>query len=192
MLQTPMNQSATDEREVLARLLRQSGGQDERAFAELYRRTSSKLFGVCLRMLRERGEAEDALQNVYLSVWRRAVSFDPARAGAMTWLITLTRNQCIDRLRRHRETSLDEIVADNLVDPMPGPAAHGEAGEERQRLEHCLDTLAEQQKAAVRAAFFSGATYNELAERCGVPLATMKSWIRRSLIRLRTCLEHFN
>lgn len=187
-----MNRGATDEREELARLLQQSGGHDQRAFAALYQRTSSKLFGVCLRMLRERGEAEDALQNAFMTIWRRADSFDPARAGAMTWLITLTRNQCIDRLRQHREAPLDEVVAGNLVDPAPGPAAHGEASEERQRLQHCLDTLAEQQKSAVRAAFFSGATYNELADRCGVPLATMKSWIRRSLIRLRTCLENVN
>lgn len=187
-----MNRGTTDEREMLARLLRQSGRQDERAFADLYQRTSSKLFGVCLTMLRERGEAEDALQNVYIAVWRRAGSFDPARAGAMTWLITMTRNQCIDRLRQRREAPLDEIVADNLVDPMPGPSAQGEASEDRQRLERCLDTLAAQHKTVVRAAFFSGATYNELAERCGVPLATMKSWIRRSLIRLRTCLERVN
>ena len=179
-----------DEREELARLLQQSGRFDQQAFAELYRRTSSKLFGVCLRMLRERGEAEDVLQNAYMTIWRRADSFDPARAGAMTWLITLARNQCIDRLRQHREAPLDDATAQDLVDPTPGPATHSEAGEQRQRLERCMDTLAGQQKTALRAAFFSGATYNELAERNSVPLATMKSWIRRSLIRLRTCLEH--
>jgi RNA polymerase sigma-70 factor (ECF subfamily) len=185
-----MNRSTPEERDALARLLQQSAAQDRPAFAELYQRTSSKLFGVCLRMLRERGEAEDALQNVYLSVWRRAGSFDPARAAAMTWLITLARNQCIDRLRQHRETQLDEVLQDNLPDPTPDPSGHSEASEQRQRLEHCLDTLAAQQKGAVRAAFFTGATYNELAARENVPLATRKSWIRRSLIRLRTCLEH--
>lgn len=184
-----MNRSASDDREALAGLLQQSGNHDRRAFAELYRRTSPKLFGLCLGMLHERGEAEDALQNAFMTIWRRAVSFDPDRAAAMTWLITLTRNQCIDRLRQHRAVPLDESVADQLADPAPGPAAHGEASEERWRLERCLDTLAEQQKSAVRAAFYSGATYNELAERAGVPLATMKSWIRRSLIRLRACLE---
>lgn len=187
-----MKQGAPDAREELARLLQRSGRLDQQAFAELYRRTSAKLFGVCLRMLRERGEAEDVLQNVYIAVWRRAESFDSARAGAMTWLITLTRNQCIDRLRQHREAPLDDVIADNLMDPAPGPSAHGEASQQRQRLEQCLDTLAGQQKTAVRAAFFSGATYNELAARADVPLATMKSWIRRSLIRLRTCLENTN
>lgn len=187
-----MNQPAMDEREKLARLLQQSGREDRQAFAELYARTSAKLFGVCLGLLRERGEAEDALQNAYIAIWRRADSFDPARAGAMTWLITLTRNQCIDRLRKRREAPLDDAAAQHLVDPEPGPSAHSEASEDRRRLQRCLDTLAEQQKTAVRAAFFSGATYNELAERCDVPLATMKSWIRRSLVRLRTCMEQTN
>lgn len=184
-----MNPAAPDERELLAGLLQQSAAHDDRAFATLYQRTSSKLFGICLRMLRERGDAEDALQAVYITVWRRAGSFDASRATAMTWLITLARNQCIDRLRQRHDVPLDDAVADTLVDPAPGPSAAGESSQDRQRLEHCLDTLAEQQKSAVRAAFFSGATYNELAERCGVPLATMKSWIRRGLIRLRTCLE---
>ena len=185
-----MNLEAPDEREVLAQLLQQSARGDREAFAELYQRSSAKLYGVCLRMLRERGEAEDALQNVYTTLWRRANRFDPARATAMTWLITLARNQCIDRLRQHREAPLDDATAQNLEDPAPGPSTLSEASEQRRRLEHCLGTLADQQKHAIHAAFFSGATYIELADRLGVPLATMKSWIRRSLIRLRTCLEH--
>lgn len=184
-----MNLETIEARDELTRLLQKSGRRDVRAFAELYRRTSAKLYGVCLRMLRERGEAEDALQNVYMTLWRRADTFDAERAAAMTWLIALTRNHCIDRLRRHREAPLDEDAALNLVDPEPGPSGQSEASEQRQRLERCMDTLAAQQKAAVRAAFYSGATYNELAARQGVPLATMKSWIRRSLIRLRNCLE---
>lgn len=185
MLATLPNDSAE-----LAELMRASAGGDRDAFAMLYRRTSTKLFGVCVHMLRDRSEAEDALQDAYANVWRRADRFDPARATAMTWLITLARNQCIDRLRRHRETPLDDANALHIVDPDPGPSAHSAASEERQRLERCLDTLADQQRQAVRAAFFSGVTYNQLAERVGVPLATMKSWIRRSLMRLRDCLEH--
>ncbi|MGH8114382.1 MAG: sigma-70 family RNA polymerase sigma factor [Rhodanobacteraceae bacterium] len=173
----------------LADLLRASASGDHAAFAALYRHTSSKLFGVCLRMLRERGEAEDALQNVYIAVWRRAGSFDSARATAMTWLITLARNQCINRLRKYREVPLDDGAAENLTDPEPDPPAQTEASAQRRRLERCLDGLGAPQKSAVRAAFFSGATYNELATRESVPLATMKSWIRRSLILLRTCLE---
>lgn len=184
-----MNMDSSDDREALPQLLHRIAQGDERAFAELYQRTSAKLYGVCLRMLRERGEAEDALQNIYLILWRRADRFDPARAAAMTWLITLTRNQCIDRLRRHREAPLNEEIANSLADPEPGPSMRTEAGEQRRRLDRCLDTLAAQQKSAVRAAFFMGVTYNELADLYEVPLATMKSWIRRSLIRLRRCLE---
>lgn len=185
-----MNPGTSEDRDALANLLEQTGQRDQGAFADLYKRTSAKLYGVCLRMLRERSEAEDALQNVYMAVWRRADRFDPARAGAMTWLIALARNQCIDRLRKHREAPLTDAVADAVVDPQPGPPAHTEASERRRRLDECLDTLAGQQRAAVRAAFFTGATYNELAECHAVPLATMKSWIRRSLVRLRGCLEH--
>lgn len=184
-----MTTAPTADTNELAELMRAAAGGDRHAFSDLYRRTSSKLFGVCLRMLRERGAAEDALQNVYVTVWRRAGSFDAGRASAMTWLITLTRNQCIDLLRKHRELPLDDAVAKNLTDPDPDPPAHTAASEQRRRLEHCLDGLGSQQKTAVRAAFFSGATYKELATRESVPLATMKSWIRRSLIRLKTCLE---
>ncbi|MBS0432032.1 MAG: sigma-70 family RNA polymerase sigma factor [Proteobacteria bacterium] len=173
----------------LVDLLRAVAHGDQSAFADLYRHTSSKLFGICLRMLHERGEAEDVLQDVYVSVWKRAAGFDPSRAAAMTWLITLTRNRAIDRLRRHRERPLDDAAIDELADDQPTPALDAESSQQRQRLERCMDALEPKQKSAVRAAFFTGATYNELAERCGVPLATMKSWIRRSLIRLRNCLE---
>lgn len=178
-----------DDANALAEMLRAVAGGDQAVFAALYQRTSNKLYGVCLRMLREAREAEDALQEVYVNVWRRAGTYDSTRAAGMTWLITLARNQCIDRLRRHREDPLDDATVQQLVDPDPEPPAFSEASDERRRLEHCLDALPEQQRHAVRAAFFSGATYNELSERLGVPLATMKSWIRRSLIRLRSCLE---
>jgi RNA polymerase sigma-70 factor (ECF subfamily) len=186
---TRMTPASSTDATALVHHLRAVAQGDRRALADLYRLTAAKLFGICLRMLHERSTAEDALQEVYTSVWRRANSFDPARAAAMTWLVTLTRNQCIDRLRQHREMQLDDIAAQRLIDPDPGPAAHSESSEQRDRLQRCMETLALQQRNAVRAAFFTGATYNELAERLGVPLATMKSWIRRSLIRLRACLE---
>jgi RNA polymerase sigma-70 factor (ECF subfamily) len=174
----------------LNRLLIQTGRNDQKAFAELYKRTSSKLFGVCLRMLRDRGEAEEVLQETYTTVWRRAASFDAAKASAITWLITLSRNKAIDRLRQHREELLDNPSRlEEAVDEQPTPAANAEASQEYRRLQHCLDELEPQQRDSVREAFFTGATYNELATRCMVPLGTMKSWIRRSLMQLRTCLD---
>ena len=185
-----MGVASSAERDELNRLLVQTGRHDQKAFAELYKRTSSKLFGVCLRMLRDRGEAEEVLQETYTTVWRRAASFDSAKASAITWLITLSRNKAIDRLRQHREELLDDPSRlDEAVDEQPTPAADAEASQEYRRLQHCLDELEPQQRDSVREAFFTGATYNELATRCMVPLGTMKSWIRRSLMQLRTCLD---
>lgn len=185
-----MSPASPLDREELSRILLATAGGDQGAFTELYRRTSAKLFGVCLRMLRDRGEAEEVLQEVYTTVWRRADSFDAARASAITWLVTLARNKAIDRLRQHREALLDEPDSfDRPDEDQPSPALQAEASQDRARLERCMDALEPQQKSAVREAFFSGATYNELADRCRVPLGTMKSWIRRSLIRLKACLE---
>ena len=185
-----MSVSSASERDELNELLQQTGRNDQKAFAELYKRTSSKLFGVCLRMLRDRGEAEDVLQETYTTVWRRATGFDASRASAITWLVTLSRNKAIDRLRQHREELLDDPSRlDETVDEQPTPAADAETSHEYQRLQHCLDELEPQQQSSVREAFFTGVTYNELATRCKVPLGTMKSWIRRSLMQLRTCLD---
>lgn len=185
-----MSIASPAERDELNQLLIQTGRNDQRAFAELYNRTSAKLFGVCLRMLRDRGEAEEVLQETYTTVWRRAAGFDAARASAITWLITLSRNKAIDRLRQRREEILDDpAVLDAIVDERPAPAMHAETSQEHLRLQNCLDELEPQHSDSVREAFFTGATYNELAVRCKVPLGTMKSWIRRSLIQLRTCLD---
>jgi RNA polymerase sigma factor (sigma-70 family) len=168
-------------------LLRVQRG-DQQAFADLYQATSSRIFGVIHRMLHNRSEAEDILQDVYLAAWRRADTFDPARGNALTWLITLGRNRTIDRMREHREEPLDEDAPD-IEDEAPTPAAVAELSEERMRLERCLQLLEPQQGRAVREAFFTGVTYSELAERLSVPLGTMKSWIRRSLMQLKLCLE---
>lgn len=176
-------------RDALNRTLSAVGQEDRDAFAELYRMTSARVFGVILRMVRDRAEAEDLLQDVFVSVWRRASAFDPARGSAMTWLITLARNRTIDRLREHRETALDEPDALAIPSEDPTPAALAEASQERQRLEECMRRLEPQQRGVVREAFFSGASYSELAGRLSVPLGTMKSWIRRSLMQLKVCLE---
>ncbi|MBN9117400.1 MAG: sigma-70 family RNA polymerase sigma factor, partial [Pandoraea sp.] len=101
----------------------------------------------------------------------------------------LARNRTIDRLREHREAALDDADALAIPSDDPSPAALAEASEERQRLEQCLQRLEPQQRGVVREAFFTGASYSELAARLSVPLGTMKSWIRRSLMQLKVCLE---
>jgi len=184
-----MNKQA-DEPLALESLLSRTGQGDASAFAELYQRTSMRLFGICLRMLRDRNEAEDVLQEVFVTVWRRARDFESTLAAATTWLVTLARNRAIDRLRQRRmRVPLEPIDFDTLADGRVVPAVDAEASQEYRRLRRCLESLEPDDRKSVREAFFSGATYKELAERCQVPLGTMKSRIRRALAQLRTCLE---
>ncbi len=184
-----MNDTSS-ETETLERLLIRTAMRDRAAFSRLYELTSARLFGLCVRMLRDRGEAEEVLQEAFISIWRRADGYDSTLASANTWLTTLVRNRAIDRLRQRREdTSSDPLGLEELPDESRGPAADAEASEDYRRLERCLGQLDTKYSRSVREAFFSGATYKELAIRCEVPLATMKSWIRRALLQLRTCLE---
>lgn len=174
----------------LERLLSRTAQGDSDAFAKLYERTSARLFGVCLRMLPDRSEAEEVLQEVFVTVWRRAREFDSERAAATTWLVTLARNKAIDRLRQQRARApRGAIDFDTLADERPGPPANAEASQQYRRLRKCLDALDPKHRRSIREAFFNGDTYKELAERFQVPLGTMKSWIRRALAQLRTCLE---
>jgi RNA polymerase sigma-70 factor (ECF subfamily) len=184
-----VSRAELDERVEIDRLLQQCGRGDQSGFAELYRRTSPRLFALCVRMLRDRGLAEDVLQEIFVTVWRRAASFDAARGSAITWLIALTRNRAIDRLRAQRETPLDPLMApEQLAGDGFSPALAAEGAQEYGRLQRCLEQLDPQPQGCIREAFFSGATYNELARRSNVPLGTMKSWIRRGLLQLRKCL----
>ena len=164
---------------------------DRAALQTVYRLTSAKLFGVVLRILDERSEAEDVLQEVYLTVWRKAGDFDAARASPMTWLIAIARNRAIDRLRSGRIASrMDPIeAASELAADTPGADRALEDTQTAATLAGCLDALASHERAALRGAFFDGNTYDELAQRMAVPLGTMKSWIRRAMLKLKACLE---
>ncbi len=177
-------------KQLVAALARVAGG-DRTALRLLYRDTSAKLFGVCLRILRDNGEAEDVLQEVYITVWRNAAAFDPERASPITWLVAIARNRSIDRLRAGAKARRMQPIGDALdvSDAAPSALAQVESGEEHKRLLDCLGELEPRHAAAIRGAFLDGATYEELAQRVDVPLGTMKSWIRRSLMRLRDCLE---
>lgn len=166
------------------------GKQDRTSFEEVYRLTSHHLFGLCLYILPTREDAEDVLQDVYDAVWRKAVSFDPNRATAMTWLITLTRNRAIDRLRRIGAVPTSPIEYNiSLSDESPSADKLMEVAEEERQLVNCMNKLQNRDADLIRAAFFQGSTYPELAVRASTPLATIKSRIRRALITLRACLE---
>lgn len=174
----------------LADLLRRVGEEDRAALAEVYRLTSAKLFGICLRICGERAAAEDVLQEVYVIVWKRAGAFEPGRASPITWLATIARNRAID-WRRAQGSRVMTVIEDALpiADARPLASETMVADAEATRLHLCLDTLEERQRTAIRAAFFDGLSYPELAARQAVPLGTMKSWVRRGLARLRECVE---
>jgi RNA polymerase sigma-70 factor (ECF subfamily) len=182
-----MNQDIA--RKQLAAALARVAAGDRAALRLVYRDTSAKLFGVCL--LGEQAEAEDVLQDVYITVWRRAGNFDPGRASPITWLVAIARNRAIDRLRGTKNLRRMGPLDDGLAvrDPAPSALDQFEAGEQHERLADCLGELEPRHAGAIRAAFLDGFTYEELARRVNVPLGTMKSWIRRSLMQLRACLE---
>jgi len=179
----------TSEYDEVSRLLLRTAQNDRQSFSELYRQTSPRLLGVCVRMLREPREAEEVLQEVYVTVWQRAGAFDPTRSSALTWLIALTRNKAIDRLRQRPATVNDGFALESLADENPTPATSAEAGQEYERLRKCLEALESHQRLSIQEAFFSGMTYSALATRTNVPLGTLKSWIRRGLLQLRACLQ---
>ena len=180
-----------DARDRLSRLLRQVAEGDRSALGELYRATSAKLYGVVLRIVKDSGDAEDVLQDVYMVVWRRADAFDPDRGGAIAWLAAVARNRAIDRVRARRPVTADSAdqALTTVADPAPLASESLERSEAFRRLSDCLDGLEAKHALAIRTAFFEGVTYEQLAGREGVPTGTMKSWVRRSLIRLRGCLE---
>lgn len=173
----------------LVTLLAAVSGGDRQAFSALYDRTSAKLYGICLRLLGSEAEAQDALQDAYVTVWQKAGRFDPARSSAITWLAVVARNKAIDRLRR-RPIATDGLdAAADVQDEKPSAFEVVGNSQDAARLRDCLGELEDRPRAMIRSAFLDGATYPQLAEREGVPLATMKSWIRRGLQRLRGCLE---
>jgi RNA polymerase sigma-70 factor (ECF subfamily) len=173
----------------LIALLDATSRRDRAAFADLYRRTSAKLYGICLRLLGSEAEAQDVLQEVYVLVWEKAGKFDAAKASPITWLAVLARNKAIDRLRRRPVASDGLEAASEVEDDGPTSFEIVADAQDSVRLDRCLDELDKRAGAMIRAAFLDGASYPELAERENVPLGTMKSWIRRGLQRLRGCLE---
>lgn len=174
----------------LVTLLDQIGTGERNSLKMLYDATSAKLFGVILRILLERGEAEDVLQEVYITVWRKAAEFDATRASPITWMVTIARNRAIDRLRARGSrptTTLDHAA--EVRDAAPTADALIDTVQDARRVEKALAQLDPKHAAIIRSAYFEGLTYEALSEREGVPVGTLKSWVRRGLLRMRTVLE---
>lgn len=177
-------------REEIADLILRIALRDRMAFDRLYHATSAKLFGACLRVLKNRAEAEETLQEVFVKIWLKADRFAVTGQSPMSWLIAIARHQAIDRLRARRDgAGALEDAALVVRDPAPGPEAQAVATGERRRLDGCLGELEAVRADAVRAAYLDGDSYADLAARHDVPLNTMRTWLRRSLMRLKECLQ---
>lgn len=196
----------TERSRELRELLARAGLGDRNAFALLYRHTSAHLFGVVLRIQNDRAAAEDVLQDVYVNVWKAAVSFDAAQSQPLTWLTSIARNRAIDSLRRAQarpatvSLTRDEdedsgdggkglSLQERLPDPAPSPTELLAQASDARQLSQCLQALSAGQRQSVALAFFDGLSHAEVAEHLQQPLGTVKSWVRRALMTLRSCLE---
>jgi len=174
----------------LTTLLAACARRDREAFARLYQSTSAKLFGVALRILRREDWAEEVLQECYVRIWTHAPEYRPALAAPMTWMSSIVRNRCLDWLRRPRVEVADDdgSIAEGTEADDPGPLAHLERAKESAALSRCLQTLEGKQRQAIALAFFDGLSHSELARHLREPLGTVKTWVRRGLLRLKDCL----
>ena len=173
----------------LAGLLAKAALGDRAAFADLYRATSSKLFAVSLRIVRERPLAEEALQDSFVNIWNHAGDYAQTKSAPTTWMTAIVRNRSLDIVRRTREEpDVDDSLAATLVDERAVPAAQAEARAHAHSVRECLEELDAEQRQTIALAFFHGLTHSELAAHLRRPLGTVKTHVRRGLAKLRDCL----
>lgn len=187
--------------EVLAAALARVALGDREAFATLYQASSAHLFGVILRINPDRAQAEDILQEVFVSIWQGARSFDAARSQPMTWLTSIARHRAIDSRRRQKTTiqtvSTSLATGENdevdLLDAMPsddaGPLQLLQQAAQARGLRHCIGELSAEQQQCMALAYYQGLSHAEVATHLAQPLGTVKSWLRRALMTLKDCLS---
>ena len=162
---------------------------DAAAFERLYEATRAKLYGVLLRILRRPDLAEEVMQETYLKVWKTADKFDPTVASPITWMVAMARNRAIDIVRKKGEASIEEesaaleVAAETLA-----PLARREMTEELKRLLACLGKLDPEKQRIVLLAYYSGWSRDQLAQKLDIPVNTIKTWLRRSLLEIRECM----
>jgi RNA polymerase sigma-70 factor (ECF subfamily) len=162
---------------------------DTSAFERLYDSTRAKLYGVLLRILGRPELAEEVMQETYLKVWKMADKFDPTIASPITWMVAMARNRAIDIVRKRGEVSIeDEPGALNVAADTPAPLARREMTEELKRLLACLGKLDPEKQRIVLLAYYSGWSREQLAAKLDIPVNTIKTWLRRSLLEVRECL----
>jgi RNA polymerase sigma-70 factor, ECF subfamily len=187
---TPTVSSENEFDEQLTVLLRRCASADGAALQRLYQLTSPIMFACLTRMLRRRAVAEEALQDVFVTIWQRAGQYRPERGRPTAWLMSITRNRAIDLMRREnlapvvaldfpQQSAETEATDESGSDPLPGAAL----------LERCLALLTPQQRRCLELAFVGGNSHMDIARLVGSPMGTVKSWIRRGLQSLKACLE---
>ncbi len=173
-----------------ATCLRACARGDRAALERLYHATAPQLFGLAIGIVGRRDLGEEVLQEAFLAAWRHAGSFDEQRGGALAWLAAIVRNKAFDLLRqRRRETPLDQDAAEAVPDPAAGPFEAAAESESARKLRACIEELDASPRQSLLLAYYQGLTYEQVAARLATPVGTVKSWIRRSLERLRRCLE---
>nr|WP_240926587.1 sigma-70 family RNA polymerase sigma factor [Rhodococcus kroppenstedtii]NIL79228.1 hypothetical protein [Rhodococcus kroppenstedtii] len=178
------------EADELRSLLSATATGDQAAFGRLYDLTSSRVYGMVLRVLRDPGFSEETTQEVFLQIWRSADRYDPAQGSPLAWMMTLAHRRAVDRVRSEQSgTDREALYGSKAHNP-----AHDEVLEsvtqtlESEAVVRCLASLTETQRESVRMAYYNGWTYREVAERLGVAVPTVKSRIRDGLIKLQKCL----
>ena len=181
--------------ERLSGLLSRVALKDQTAFAALYDETSSHLFGVAVRIVREAPTAEELLQEAFVSIWHHAPSYDASRSQPFTWLNTVVRNRCLDWLRRRELATVPLAAEENEgggFEPPAGDPTPEEMllhGADAHAVRQCVETLDAGPRQAIALAFYQGMSHAELAAHLRQPLGTVKSWVRRGLEKLKRCLD---
>jgi RNA polymerase sigma-70 factor (ECF subfamily) len=181
--------AAVEESQLLARM----GAGDREAFRELYARYSRPLYSLAVRLVGDAGEAEEQLQDAFVKIWQNAAAYDARKSRPFTWAVTITRRTCIDRLRRRRLQVPTAPFAGGddgpvAVAPDRGAGEIAESREDSERLHGALADIPPGQRTALELALFSALTHFEIARQLDQPVGTVKSWIRRGLLGLRTTL----
>lgn len=162
---------------------------DRAAFSRLYDASASKLYGVILRIIKDRSRSDDLLQDIFMKIWERAGTFDRDRASPITWMATIARNSAIDEIRRRsREFQMTEADVAEVPDMTPRADVAIEQKEAWLRLESCLETLDLEHRDTVKLAYLEGLSREEISTRLSIPVGTVKTWLHRSLKRLKECL----
>lgn len=163
--------------------------RDRKAIVELYKATSSKLYGVILRIVKRKDIADEVLQEVYVKVWEKAADFDATRASPIAWMSAIARNRALDEVRRkHPASAEDHPEIQNLASDDKSALDLVLLGEDGRRLADCLARLEPDRRHMVVFAYCEGLSREELAVKYGQPVNTIKTWLRRSLAQLRGCL----